>query len=916
MSAVAIRRVPVGAGRSLLAAGALLVAGLSGCGSPAPGSGEIVLRFAQDDSGEFLDEGNRLYVSREVLSWDLGEEKPGIWSIGAEPERIRRKPRELWIYDVDAPVTLTRPVQLDSRELHAFEATAGGFPKGRIRLCWAPAGEEISSSRCVDQRGLGGMNRVYTFQVARHPRWSGSIGRLQLQVHPASPSQRIRIGLLTALRHELDEARLAAALKRGWKVTFDQSPYRDTRTVLLAPPGLAIERRLRVPERAVFRFGYGVEAGVPEPVCFQVTVRRPRGESTVVFERSLGRAEAQQWQEGRVELAEFAGETVDLRLVTETPEPIDLARGFPLWAHPEVVAPASQGRTNLVLISVDTLRADHLSLYGYERETSPHLDAWARACGTTFESVVASAPWTIPSHASMFSGLDALHHGANHEARVPTSLITLAEILRDAGYTTVGITGGGYVNASYGFSQGFDHYLAWRSPAAADAEPETNVEEALGWLEAHRESPFFLFFHTYALHTPYRFRQPHLSRFRDLGEDASPRWIGTRLRERGPEDGFLLTLDWIWLDDPARKREGTPLAASEFDWGRDLYDGGIAHMDVQMGHLFAGLSRLGLDRSTVMILTSDHGENLGEKGLVGHTNLYDTNLLVPLVVARPGCRSGGRRVGDQVRSVDITPTALELLGVAAPAGLDGVSLVPLLEGRPANVPREAWSYAGSSNYGVSVRVGGRLKYIFNNTAWDPLHGVQELYLLSEDAAEDKNVVSGDRRAGQLRRRVEERLALAAEGVRLRFSNQQPVAFQGQFEPAGSGWSKRWAKVKSWNLPAGSLHRAPSGAIAFRVEPHDTFDVVLELPTREGFIFEGALEGGARFSAKLDLGGEQSSWQLLYAGDSWQEGGELSEAGAVTGIVATWHEKAAATEDHSAQADSELLEQLRALGYVD
>jgi arylsulfatase A-like enzyme len=902
-----------------LTLGLLLLSGLSACGSPAAsGSDKIIVRLAPDDAGEPFDEES-LLESREMFSWNLGEDQPQPWSVDAGGGRLQRRPNGLWVLDPDGPITLTRRVSFDAHQLHAVAVTFAGMGSGHIRLCWAGTGEMFS--RCVAAKIPDRPLRRHTFKLAQNPLWSGEIERLQLWLDPRSSSRRVQVETVVALRYDVKEERLAAALGRSWQVTLEPaSSYRDTRIALLAPPGLTTERRLQVPDNAFLRLSYGLQRrGHRGDVRFQVVVRRSAAESALLFERTLAPTPGSGagWQEARIDLAEFAGETVDLVLTTESSEAIDLVRGgFPLWGHPEVVAPASADKPpNLVLVSVDTLRADHLSLYGYERDTSPNVDAWARTCATTFESVVAAAPWTIPSHASMMTGLDALSHGVNHETRIPSSLTTLAERLRDSGYATVAITGGGYLSAAYGFSQGFDRYLAWKQRSEAAKEPESGVDEALAWLEAQPMAPFFLFLHTYGTHTPYQPRQDYLSRFRDVPEGDSPQWIGSRLREGREEEGFALKLDWIWFDDPKLKRQGTLLAASELDWGRDLYDNEIANVDAQLGRLFAGLKRLGLDRDTLVILTSDHGESLGEKGLVGHTNLYDTNLLVPLVISRPACESGGRRVPSQVRSIDVVPTVLELLGVASQGPVDGVSLVPLMEGRPGNVPAEAWSYAGLANYGVSLRLGNRLKYIFNNTAWEAVYGEEELYRLTEDVAETRNLAIEDPRIDALRRRVGERLAGMAHGVQLRFGNETSEPFAGQIEPSGPGWNKRWTRVKSWNLPPRGLSATATGAFAFRVEPQESFDVILELTGAGGFLIKGALGSGPPFSAKLGLNGKRDSRQLRCTGGFWQEE-ELDETGDFTGIRVTWHDRTVPTEVDPVLTDPELLQQLRALGYVN
>ncbi len=148
-------------------------------------------------------------------------------------------------------------------------------------------------------------------------------------------------------------------------------------------------------------------------------------------------------------------------------------------------------RPNVILISVDTLRADHLSLYGYPRSTSPRIDAWARNSAAGFRNAVVQAPWTLPSHCSMLTGLDALSHGVNHSFEaVPGELTTVAERLSEAGYFTAGITGGGWFHPRYGLAAGYDRYRYWSGKRRGDEELEAHAPIASGWLDELPE-PFF-----------------------------------------------------------------------------------------------------------------------------------------------------------------------------------------------------------------------------------------------------------------------------------------------------------------------------------------------------------------------------------------------------------------------------------------
>ena len=350
--------------------------------------------------------------------------------------------------------------------------------------------------------------------------------------------------------------------------------------------------------------------------------------------------------------------SVSLVFETRAEGRIDRGRTLAAWAHPEVWRPASKpSPPNVIFVSLDTLRADRLSLYGNPRPTSPQLDRWARAHGVVFEKAVAPSPWTLPSHASMFTGLDALRHGVNHGYPVPPSLKVMADLFRRAGYATAAVTGGAYVSAEYGFDRGFDSFYAHRG-WGDDEEMQAGVDRALAWLQHRDGQPFLLFLHTYAIHAPYRARQPY---FTNLTGTAPPSAL--YLPESVPpahEDGFQVRLRLV--------KQGRPMEPSDLAVLSGLYDSSIAYADAQLGRLFSALEARGLDRRTIVVVTSDHGEALGERGLASHAYLYDFNLLVPLVVAAPDGRGAGRRVscpGPERRYPAHPPRAR---GTAGPAG--------------------------------------------------------------------------------------------------------------------------------------------------------------------------------------------------------------------------------------------------------
>ncbi len=336
---------------------------------------------------------------------------------------------------------------------------------------------------------------------------------------------------------------------------------------------------------------------------------------------------------------------------------------------------ASRG-PNLVLISVDTLRADHLGCYGSARPTSPAVDARLAATGVTFENVVSQSPKTTPSHMTMLTSLYPSVHGVEMWKETEPgkvlnpAVLTLAEVLKNAGYATAAFTGGANVHRSRGFDQGFDVY-----------RNGNQLARTRRWLDHHaRFGRFFLFFHTFDVHDPYTPPDDKVALF--LPDYHGP-ILDAVHKVRAGGTGWWQVHDLFWGSVDRT-------SAADADVLTRLYDAGIRAMDeATLAPLLDHLAKLGLERDTLVVFTSDHGEAFGEHGEFMHEDLYAGTLHVPLILRFPGRLPAGRRVAARVRLIDLMPTVLDLLGVHGPPAMQGESLVPLLTaGGPA---REAVS---------------------------------------------------------------------------------------------------------------------------------------------------------------------------------------------------------------------------------
>jgi arylsulfatase A-like enzyme len=320
----------------------------------------------------------------------------------------------------------------------------------------------------------------------------------------------------------------------------------------------------------------------------------------------------------------------------------------------------------VVLISIDTLRPDHLGCYGSGRPTSPNLDRF-RERAALFACAIAQAPSTLPSHATMLTSLLPEHHGAFFARRspLPGNLPTVAAVLGAAGYRTAAFTGGGQIAPEFGLDRGFEIYAVNEGGADFAAA----VRSGLDWLARVDGRPAFLFLHTYEVHHPYTPHAEYMALFDDGYAGILPDEISKELL-------YDINRGEVVLDE----RDLNHIKAA--------YDAEIRSVDTAFGDLLSGLEKLGLADNALVIFTSDHGEEFGEHGVVGwhsHT-LYDELLRVPLVVRFPDDLAAGSTVDAQVRLLDIAPTITTVCGVETPATFEGVDLGRVIEGLATPLP--------------------------------------------------------------------------------------------------------------------------------------------------------------------------------------------------------------------------------------
>ena len=330
----------------------------------------------------------------------------------------------------------------------------------------------------------------------------------------------------------------------------------------------------------------------------------------------------------------------------------------------------------MILFVVDTLRPDRLTPYGCDRDTSPNVDRFARE-GVLFEQALSQASFTMASMGTLMTSTYPFQHGASrHPSILGEENHTLAEAFRAAGYATAAFVCNPLLGAGSGFSQGFDTYRCLEEAKGGNAEGI--VDLGIRWMKEQGDRPFFLWLHCLDPHFPYLPRYGFM-RVSPAEREGQAEYTELLRRKRS---GRLGT-DEIFFR--------CPLSPAGLAAARKAYDSEIAFTDRNFGRLLEALKRSGIADRTVVVFTSDHGENLGEKGFYfchGFT-VYDIAIRVPLLFRLPGGKRGGTRIREPVRLLDLMPTLLSLTGVPAPGGLRGRDLSPLLLGRRPGDPAAA-----------------------------------------------------------------------------------------------------------------------------------------------------------------------------------------------------------------------------------
>ncbi len=520
--------------------------------------------------------------------------------------------------------------------------------------------------------------------------------------------------------------------------------YRES---LVARAPEAIRVPLELPTRPFLDLAIGTVDDAP--VTFRVAV-----DDSVLMEQTV--STPYRWEERRLDLSRYGGRPVSLSLSLAS----EAEGAIGVWGSPVVRqsgGSAGAGRPrNVVVLWADTLRPDHLSVYGSERKTAPNLERMA-AEGALFRNNISQATWTKVSSPSLLTSLYPSTHGVKEFSDyLPASATTLGEVFRDSGYTTISFASNLFTGQFTNLHQGFEvlHEDGSLSELGSSKTSRVYVDRLLHFFESHQDVPFFAFVHLYDPHDPFEPRPPYNSLYADLEEKEQHEKDLAKVRTVIAEPLARL------FGMPSREElERAGIDAEHYvDFDKDWYDGSIRGMDAEIGRIFERLRELGLDEDTLVVFAGDHGEEFLEHGKMFHgQTVYGELTRVPLIMRWPGGIPPGKTVDAVTETIDVMPSVLEMSGIVLPEGIQGHSLVPLLredggswQDRPAisekakTKPGEAAPWpADTESYSM---VDGGFKLIHNRTRkeetpeYELYDAVKDPFDQSDIAAQHQDVV--------------------------------------------------------------------------------------------------------------------------------------------------------------------------------
>jgi arylsulfatase A-like enzyme len=626
----------------------------------------------------------------------------------------------------------------------------------------------------------------------------------------------------------LGSAEITARKADYVKVETEFAINNDKREVLFEhPDSEVVFKDVPISENTALKFGIGInqtvwdksEAG--DGVLFEIITIDERSQNTLLFLRYIdpkNNVGDRKWFDEQIDLSAFAGQKVSFTFKTTGGSYKDKIYDWAGWSRPQLVtyseiSRAEQPRTNVIissdwfgrsrpqvvssrkmggaektqhinviLISIDTLRPDHLSAYGYKKATSPNIDSLAKE-GVLFKNTIAQSDWTLPSHMSLLTSLYPSVHKVNTGTKLDSSRITLGEVLKGNEYYTAAFVDFDYLSHKYGFDQGFEIYDDQNRRGFVGGGIAKINPKVFEFLDKKYKEKFFLFIHIFDAHAPYEPPSPYNGMF----------YSGNKHDPNNHSLDFVKKLGY----HNSLKLDGI----TDLEYVISSYNGEIAYVDNELDKLFNRLRELKIFDNTLIVITSDHGESLFDHQIwVGHgLFLYDDEIKIPLVMKLPKSTFKNTVIEEQVQSIDIAPTVLDILGIPITEQFQGRSLFPLIKGE-RNREEKLYAFGESSNTGAKFIRTNKWKFISRIQDIDevirihlrPLDNVnivdhiiegEQLYDLENDPLEQHNLINQEiEEANELRGKLMKWIGANVEfAARLEFESKAKYGVKSSSE---------------------------------------------------------------------------------------------------------------------------------------
>ncbi len=690
-------------GIPIVVGAALLAVHASGQPAPSTGVGAVPQRLAADVAKR----AGEAQVAPLVLSLD---------EVVCATAAVSLDKTTLVLPQAETQHVLVAAVSIDTRTYNVFRVRMRADGGSDCRVNWVSEIETNLDFNPGVTHPIYADNEFHTYTLALDAlqgTWVGAVREIRF-----FPAYRARVNAEVTHMELAYEPRSAVN-----RITFPG----DGLVTQEAFFGTQAPWRVLVPDGGVFEAGLAMGRRAWKPYSSDgarfVARLECDGIRRVLIDRTLRPAETEadrRWIRTQCGLAAFAGREITLHLEID---PLDSTEGdYAYWTAPTVFGGNNVRRTPVFLVSLDTVRADHLAVYGYGRDTMPFVTGWAERETVVFEHAVSQDAWTLPAHITMLTGLYPKNHGVAPGVALSEQKTTLPEWLREHGYASGGFTSVlWWLEPEYGFADGFDVYdtpPSYRNGFAANAK-------ALAWLDQRPFADVFLFLHNYDAHgkskklgytLPYEPALPEHACFSKAY--ITPPTFQREGKETPLASDLLMTANRGEMD----------LTGEELGYIIALYDDALRSVDDAVREFLDGLRDRGLYDDALIFVTADHGESFGEHGKFLHEEAYEPCAHVPLLVKFPGGRFAGRRFADTVQLTDILPTVADVLGLPSPEGLDGQSLLAVLEGRAAARP-----LAYARRHGVEAVYEDGWKLLRDGAS-----SAHEIYHLREDSKEQRN----------------------------------------------------------------------------------------------------------------------------------------------------------------------------------